>query len=81
MYLHPKYKYSSFGWVGGRGTYLLSRHSEGRARQISELKSSLVYRLSSRTARTTERNPDSKQQQQLSLQLKKKNQLCHNLTS
>jgi hypothetical protein len=31
-----------------------------RGRQISELEASLVYRVSSRTARTTQRNPVSK---------------------
>jgi hypothetical protein len=29
----------------------------GRGRQISEFKASLVYRVSSRTARATQRNP------------------------
>jgi hypothetical protein len=33
----------------------------GRDRQISEFEASLVYRVSSRTARTTQRNPVSKQ--------------------
>jgi hypothetical protein len=32
----------------------------GRGRQISEFKASLVYRVSSRTARTIQRNPSSK---------------------
>jgi hypothetical protein len=32
----------------------------GRGRQISEFEASLVYRVSPRTARTTQRNPDSK---------------------
>jgi hypothetical protein len=32
----------------------------GRGRQISEFKASLVYRVSSRIARATQRNPDSK---------------------
>jgi hypothetical protein len=32
----------------------------GRGRQISEFEVSLVYRVSSRTARATERNPVSK---------------------
>jgi hypothetical protein len=32
----------------------------GRGRQISEFKDSLVYRVSSRTARATQRNPVSK---------------------
>jgi hypothetical protein len=31
-------------------------HSRGRGRQISEFKTSLVYRVSSRTARATQRN-------------------------
>jgi hypothetical protein len=31
----------------------------GRDRQISEVEASLVYRVSSRTARTTQRNPVS----------------------
>ena len=32
----------------------------GRCRQISEFEASLVYRVSSRTARATQRNPVSK---------------------
>jgi hypothetical protein len=32
----------------------------GRGRWISEFEASLVYRVSSRTARTTQRNPVSK---------------------
>jgi hypothetical protein len=34
----------------------------GRGRQISEFKASLVYKVSSRTARAIQRNPDSKKQ-------------------
>jgi hypothetical protein len=34
----------------------------GRGRRISEFKASLVYRVSSRTARTAQRNPVSKKQ-------------------
>jgi hypothetical protein len=34
----------------------------GRGRQISEFKASLVYKVSSRTARDTQRNPVSKNQ-------------------
>jgi hypothetical protein len=34
----------------------------GRGRRISEFKASLVYRVSSRTARATQRNPVSKNQ-------------------
>jgi hypothetical protein len=33
----------------------------GRGRWISEFKASLVYRVSSRTARATQRNPASKE--------------------
>jgi hypothetical protein len=38
--------------------YIVSR---GRGMQISEFKASLVYRVNSRTARATQRNPVSKQ--------------------
>jgi hypothetical protein len=45
----------------------------GRGRQISEFKASLVYRVSSRTARAIQRNPVSKnknkQQQQKKIDL------------
>jgi hypothetical protein len=34
----------------------------GRGRQISEFEASLVYKVSSRTARDTQRNPVSKNQ-------------------
>ena len=36
--------------------------STGRGRQISEFDASLVYKVSSRTARATQRNPVSKKQ-------------------
>jgi hypothetical protein len=36
----------------------------GRGRRISEFKASLVYRVSSRTARATQRNPVSKSKKQ-----------------
>jgi hypothetical protein len=39
----------------------------GRSRQISEFKASLVYRMSSRTARTTQRNPVSKTQNKIKI--------------
>jgi hypothetical protein len=35
----------------------------GRGRRISEFQASLVYRVSSRTARATQRNPVSKNQE------------------
>ena len=44
------------------GASLLSQHSGGRGRWISEFVASLVYRVSSRTARATQRNPVSKNQ-------------------
>jgi hypothetical protein len=40
---------------------VLSQHLGGRGRQISEFQASLVYRVSSRIARATQRNPVSKQ--------------------
>ena len=46
---------------------LYSQHSGGRGRQISEFEASLVYRVSSRTARATQRNYTEK---------KKKAALC-----
>jgi hypothetical protein len=36
------------------------QHLGGRGRQISEFEASLVYRVSFRTARATQRNPFSK---------------------
>jgi hypothetical protein len=36
----------------------------GRGRRISELKASLVYRVSSRTARATQRNPVSRKKKE-----------------
>jgi hypothetical protein len=38
----------------------LIQHSGGRGRRISEFEASLVYKVSSRTARATQRNPVSK---------------------
>ena len=46
--------------LGGGGTGLESQHLGGRGRQISQFEASLVYRVSSRTARATQRNPISK---------------------
>jgi hypothetical protein len=47
--------------LGSGSAYLWSQHSGGKGRQISELEASLVYRVSSRTARATQRNPVSGQ--------------------
>jgi hypothetical protein len=49
----------------------LSQHLGGRGRQISEFKASLVYRVSSRIARATQRNRVSKKQKQKTKQTKK----------
>jgi hypothetical protein len=43
----------------------------GRGRQISEFEDSMVYRVSSRTARATQRNPVSKTKQNKTKQNKK----------
>jgi hypothetical protein len=43
-----------------RSSRALVEHLAGRGRQISEFEASLVYRVSSRTARATSRNPVSK---------------------
>jgi hypothetical protein len=43
----------------------------GRGRQISEIKASLVYRVSSRTARAIQRNPVSKNQKKKKKKKKK----------
>jgi hypothetical protein len=42
---------------GSGGACLKSQHLGGRGRQISEFEASLVYRVSSRIARATQRNP------------------------
>jgi hypothetical protein len=48
-------------WPAGRGgTCLYSQHLGGRGRQISEFEASLVYKVSSRTAKATQRNPVSR---------------------
>jgi hypothetical protein len=48
--------------AGLGGTRLESQHSGGRGRRISEFEASLVYKVSSRTARAIQRNPVSKNQ-------------------
>ena len=49
--------------TGSGGARLDSQHLGGRDRQISEFVASLVYRVSSRTAKSTQRNPASKTKQ------------------
>jgi hypothetical protein len=39
------------------GVYLQSKHSGGRGKKIFVLKANLIYRVSSKTARATQRNP------------------------
>jgi hypothetical protein len=43
-----------------RNSITIEKHLGGRGRWISEFEASLVYRVSSRTARATHRNPVSK---------------------
>jgi hypothetical protein len=43
--------------AGRGGARLQSQHSGGRGRWISEFEASLVYKVSSRTARAIQRNP------------------------
>jgi hypothetical protein len=47
----------------------------GRGKWISEFKASLVFRVSSRTARTTQRNPVSKKQNKTKTKNKKNKKL------
>jgi hypothetical protein len=44
----------------------------GRGRRISEFKASLVYKVSSRTARATQRNPVAENQEEEKRKWKKK---------
>jgi hypothetical protein len=48
--------------LAGHGGAHLSQHLGGRGRQISEFEASLIYKVSARTARATQRNPVSKKQ-------------------
>jgi hypothetical protein len=57
--------------AGRGGAHLYSQYLGGRGRRISEFEASLVYRASSRIARTTQRNPVSKNQKK-----KKKLEKC-----
>jgi hypothetical protein len=50
--------------TGCGGARLQSQHLGGRGRGISEFEASLVYKVSSRTARATQRNPVSKKKKQ-----------------
>jgi hypothetical protein len=61
MYSHSQLKKTGIR-AGLGGARLQSQHLGGRGRWISEFEDSLVYRVSSRTARATQRNPVSKNQ-------------------
>jgi hypothetical protein len=50
--------------AGRGGARLYSQHSGGRGRRISEFEASLVYRVSSRIAKATQRNTVSKTNKQ-----------------
>jgi hypothetical protein len=64
--------------VGCGGARLQSQHSGGRGRRISEFKASLVYKVRSRTASATQRNPILKKQKTKNKKNKKqkKKQVC-----
>lgn len=55
-----KEKGREFSFWDDGGALLYSQHAGGRGRRISELEANLVYRASSRTAKTIQRNPVSK---------------------
>jgi hypothetical protein len=57
----------------------ISQHSGSRGRQISEFEASLVYKVSSRTARAIQRNPVSKNKNNNNNNNNK--MLCQSLTS
>jgi hypothetical protein len=65
---------------GGGAARLYSQHLGGRGRRISEFKVSLVYKVSSRSARAIQRNPVSKNQKKKKKKgRKKENSLSFNL--
>jgi hypothetical protein len=52
----------------------------GRGRRISEFEASLVYKMSSRTARATQRNPVSKKPKRKKKRKKKKKKEKENIS-
>ena len=58
--------------AGSGGTHLRSQHLGGRGRQISEFLASLIFRVSSRTARALYRNLVSKNQKKKKTNQKQK---------
>jgi hypothetical protein len=71
--------------AGSGGACLQSQHLGGRGRWTSEFEASLVYKVSSRTDRATQRNPVSKKQNKTQKPTKQQQQqkdtdrktLCH----
>jgi hypothetical protein len=57
---------------------IINQHSGGRGRQISEFEASLVYKVSSRTARAIQRNPVLKNQKNKKKPKKQKQKNTHN---
>jgi hypothetical protein len=55
--------------------FFLREHLGGRGRRISEFEASLVYRVSSRTAMATQRNPVSKKKTKKRKKKKKSSEL------
>jgi hypothetical protein len=51
----------------------------GRGRWISEFEASLIYRVSSRTARATQRNPVSKKRKEKKRKRKEKKTYINNI--
>jgi hypothetical protein len=62
-------------------TFNPSTWEGGRGRQISEFEASLVYRVSSRTARVIQRNPVSKKQNKTKQNKTKQNKTKQNQTT
>jgi hypothetical protein len=60
-------------------SYLKSKHLGGRGRCISEFEASLVYKVSSRTARAIQRNPVSKTNKQTNKQTKRHHEICRQM--
>jgi hypothetical protein len=58
--------------AGSGGACLQSQHSGRRGKRISEFEASLVYKVSSRTARAAQRNPVSKNKKQTNKQTNKR---------
>jgi hypothetical protein len=62
-------------WKNTQAHKITTNKSPQKGRQISEFKDSLVYRVSSRTARTTQRNPVSEKKKKKSSQKTQQNNM------